>query len=71
MLPSLSQSLAEVKKNLNICSKLIIGFKTLLSKDEFMPMMIGFAVLVLRFCFLYFLCCKLPSQCLYVQKISN
>lgn len=73
MLPSLRHSLAEVNKNLNTCSKLIIGFKTLLSKDEFMPMMTVFPELVLRFCFLYFLSCKMPLQpiCFFVQRVSN
>lgn len=51
----LTQNLSEVDGNLNMCSKLIICLKTLLSREEFMPMMKSSAELVLMLCLPYFL----------------
>lgn len=55
-----------------MCSKLIICFKTLLSRDEFMPMMKCFAELVLKFPFLTS-CLEvvIATTYIYVQKIGN
>lgn len=62
VLPSLIQNLTEVNKSLNMCSQLILCFKTLLTRYAFMPIMKRFAELVLVFCFLCFLSGKLLLQ---------